>query len=281
VRRPRDKAAVESAVNTVNKRVIGYLLEETWTSLAELNEAIAERIHEVNHELRRPDGTTRFQRFSAEEAPMLSRLPEEAFEQVDWRAVKVGRNYHVTTDYQHYSVPHALAGRMLRVRLTTSQVTVFDGQQVVAEHQRKTGRKGQYSTDPRHVPERHRNLDGLWSRRWFADRAGAFGPATVTVIEQILDRHEIEAQGYLDCQNVLETLGRRNKTKLEAACQQLINMRGYPTYSMLKRLMASIDSDQKKPAPSRAAASNHKNTPSPEAAAGARVRGADYYRQDR
>ena len=44
VRKPRDKAAVESAVNTVNKRVIGYLLEETWTTLAELNEAIAERV---------------------------------------------------------------------------------------------------------------------------------------------------------------------------------------------------------------------------------------------
>jgi hypothetical protein len=281
VRKPRDKAAVESAVNTVNKRVIGYLLEETWTSLAELNEAIAERVHEINHELRRADGSTRFERFTAEEAPMLSPLPDEAFEQVDWRAVKAARNYHITTDYQHYSVPYVLAGRMLRVRLTTSRVTVFDGQQVVAEHQRKTGRKGQYSTDPSHVPERHRNVDGLWSRRWFVDRAGAFGPATVTVIEQILNRHDIEAQGYLDCQNILETLGRRNKAKLEAACQQLVNMRGYPTYSMIKRLMAAIDSDQKKPAPGRAAASNRKNTPSPDTAAGALVRGADYYRQDR
>ncbi len=51
----------------------------------------------------------------------------------------------------------------------------------------------------------------------------------------------------LDCQNILETLGRRNKAKLEAASQQLINLRGYPTYSMIKRLMVAIDSDQKKP----------------------------------
>jgi hypothetical protein len=119
-------------------------------------------VHEINHELRRVDGSTRFERFSAEEASMLSPLPDEAFEQVDWRAVKAGRNYHITTDYQHYSVPHMLAGRMLRARLTTSRVTVFDGQQVVAEHQRKTGRKGQYTTDPGHVPAQHRNIDGLW-----------------------------------------------------------------------------------------------------------------------
>lgn len=207
------------------------------------------------------------------------------FEQVEWKELKAQRNYHVTADYQHYSVPYALAGRMLRVRLTSTRVTVFDGQKIVAEHPRKAGRKGQYSTDPAHVPHQHRDVDGLWSRRWFVDRAAAFGPATVQVIEQILDRHQIEAQGYLDCQNILATLGKKNKAKLEAACQQLLNMRGYPTYSMIKRLMAAIDSDGKKQAPVRAAASTRKNTqPSQaddDAGGGVFVRGADYYRQGR
>lgn len=282
VRKPRDKAAVESAVNTINKRVIGYLLEETWTTLTELNEAIDERVWEINHEIRRADGTTRFERFTAEEAPVLTPLPDERFEQVEWKQLKVGRNYHITADYQHYSVPYALAGQLLRARLTASRVTVFDGQQVVAEHRRNTGRKGQYSTDPGHVPPQHRDVEGLWSRRWFTDRAAAFGPATVAVIGQILDRHQVEAQGYLDCQNILGTLGKSKKQKLEAACQQLINMRGYATYSTLKRLMAAIDSDEKKQDPVRAAASNRKNTPTGGAdAAGALVRGADYYRTGR
>jgi hypothetical protein len=89
---PATRLRSSRAVNTINKRVIGYLLDETWTSLAELNEAIAERVHEINHELRRADGSTRFERFTAEEAPMLSPLPDEAFEQVDWRAVKAARN---------------------------------------------------------------------------------------------------------------------------------------------------------------------------------------------
>ena len=161
-------------------------------------------------------------------------------------------------------------------------MTVFDGQQVVAEHARKHGRKGQYSTDPGHVPPQHREVSGLWSRRWFADRAGSYGPATVAVIEQILDRHQIEAQGYLDCQNILETLGKKNKQKLEAACQQLLNIGAHPTYSTVKRLMAGIDSDQQKPAPVRAAASNRKNTQDPQAQPpGVFVRGADYYAQGR
>lgn len=282
VKKPRDKAAVESAVNTINKRVIGYLFDDVWTTLSELNDAITERVHEVNHDMPRADDTTRSDRFAAEEAPLLSTLPEDAFEQVEWKEVKVGRNYHVTAGSQHYSVPYALAGRRLRMRLTATRVTVFDGQQVVAEHRRSTGRKGQYATDPCHVPPQHRDVDGLWSRRWFTDRARAFGPATVAVIEQVLDRRVIEAQGYLDCQNILETLGKRNKQKLEAACQELLNMGGFPTYSTLKRLMAAIDSDQQKPAPLRAAASTQKPaTTAQSEAAGAYVRGADYYRDGR
>lgn len=137
-------------------------------------------------------------------------------------------------------------------------MTVFDGQDIVCEHTRKQDRKGQYSTFPEHVPIQHRNMDELWSRRWFVDRARSFGPATVTVIDQILDRQTIEAQGYLDCQNILEGLGKRNRGRLEATCQTLINQHGYATYSTLKRMMAAIDSDSKRPHPVTPAASTRK-----------------------
>ncbi|MHB1289942.1 IS21 family transposase, partial [Georgenia sp.] len=63
-RKPRDKAAVENAVNVVNKRVIGYLEVDVFTSLSELNDAIGERVREINHDLRRADDTTRWERFA-------------------------------------------------------------------------------------------------------------------------------------------------------------------------------------------------------------------------
>ncbi|MDY7540796.1 IS21 family transposase [Cryobacterium sp. 5B3] len=258
VRKPRDKAAVESAVNVVNKRVIGYLAEDVWTSLGDLNAEIAVRVREINEDIRRANDTTRWELFQAEEAARLGSLPADRFEEVDWKELKVGRNYHLSCDFQYYSVPHAFAGTLLRVRLTSSRVTVFDGQDIVCEHPRQRGRKGQYSTLSEHVPVQHRDVDGLWSRRWFLDRARSFGPATVTVIEQILDRQRIEAQGYLDCQNILEGLGKRNRARLEAACQALINQHGHPTYTTLKRVMAAIDSDSKRPRPVTPAASTRK-----------------------
>lgn len=257
-RKPRDKAAVENAVNVVNKRVIGYLDDDVWTSLSELNDAICERVREINHDIKRADDTTRWERFDAEEAHLLGALPDARFEEVTWKELKAGRNYHVTADTQRYSVPYALAGRLLRVRLTSLRVSVFDGTDIVCEHPRLAGRKGQYSTLPEHVPPQHRNIDGLWSRRWFTDRARSFGPATVQVIEQILDRHVIEAQAYLDCQNILNGLGKRNRERLEAACQELVNRGGHATYTTLKRIMAGIDNDAKKPRPVTPAASTRK-----------------------
>lgn len=247
VRDKKDKAAAENAVNVVNKRVIGYLDDDVFTTLAELNEAIEERVREINHDIRRADDTTRWERFEAEERELLGPLPDEGFEDVQWKELKAARNYHVTADTQRYSVPFALAGRLLRVRLTSSKVTVLDGNESICEHPRLTGRKGQYSTLPEHVPPQHRDIDGLWSRRRFTDRASSIGPAAVTVIQQILDAQTIEAQGYLTCQNILDGLGKNNRERLEAACQDLLNRRAHPTYTTLKRLMAAIDTDAKKP----------------------------------
>jgi transposase len=287
---PREKAAVESGVNVVNVRVIGYLAEEVWTSLDDLNTAIMGRVTEINHDIRRVDGSTRWERFTEEEATLLGPLPAIVFEEVEWREARVQRNSHVTCDSQHYSVPHEYAGSLLRVRLTSSRVTVFDGQQIVCEHQRLTGRKGQYRTVSSHLPIQYRNIDGLWSREWFLRRAATFGPATVNVIIQVIERREIVAQGFLDCRNILETLGRNNKQRLEAACQHLIDTGGHPSYTMVKRLMDAIGSDAKKPVPVRPAGATRKHprfqpgspdeggntaTDSPP---GAMVRGADYYR---
>lgn len=281
-KRPRHKAAAESAVNVANKRILGYLNEELWRTLAELNAAVDERVVEINERIKRADGSTRAERFTVEEAHLLQPLPDDRFESVEWKQLKAGKNYHVTADYQHYSVPYRLAGRILKVRLTGTRVTVFDGESVACEHPRKHGRKGQYSTLPEHVPQHHQDLGGLWSAKWFLDRARPFGPATVAVIETILARPKIEAQAYLDCQNILTGLGKKNRQRLEAACQQVLNQHGYPTYTTLKRLMASLNSDaQRVQAPLPAASTTKKTTADPGGRDDVFVRGADYYRDGR
>lgn len=170
---------------------------------------------------------------------------------------------------------------MLKTRLTDTTVTVFAGEKVVCEHWRKYGRKGQYSTLDEHVPLAHQNLANLWSRTWFLDRAQSFGPATSEVITRLLDRHRIEAQGYLGCQNILDSLGKKGKARLEAACQQVLNTQAVPSYTTLKRLMATIGSDQDAPLVPRAATNTVKpaRPELPPLAEHMFVRGSDYYQQ--
>lgn len=107
------------------------------------------------------------------------------------------------------------------------------------------------------------------------------------VIEHLLDRREIEAQGFLDCRNVLDGVGKNDKQRLEAACQHALNAEIAPSFTTLKRLMASIDTDAKRPGVPRPAGSNRKPGFEPvheheghtaQAPDGAHIRGADYYR---
>lgn len=275
--KPRDKAHVERMVQAVESRVIGYLASETWTSFEELNDAVAERLLDLNEQLRRVNGTTRQEVFDAEEAALLQPLPDHPYESVEYKQLKVGRDYHVSSDYQHYSVPYELAGKILSVRITARTVSIFDGQSKVCEHPRKTGRRGQYSTVLSHAPKHHQQVQGLWSREWFLNRARNFGPATVQVITQILDRSKVEAQAFLACRNILSELGGK-KASLEEACQEMLNINGYPTYTSLKRVMATLAAAKAQPTAAAPAAQNVKNLQEIQNLSGVFVRDAEHYK---
>ncbi|MDU3077026.1 MAG: IS21 family transposase, partial [Mixta calida] len=103
--KPRDKAAVERAVQLVYTRILGYFDGMTFYSLDELNGAIAQRVCDINLNMPRTDGLTRRELFDADEAPLMRDLPDTPFTEVSWRAVKVDRNWHICCDYQYYSVP--------------------------------------------------------------------------------------------------------------------------------------------------------------------------------
>ncbi|WP_411730946.1 IS21 family transposase [Paeniglutamicibacter sp.] len=275
--KPRDKAHVERMVQAVESRVIGYLAAQTWTSFEELNDAVQERLQDLNERLRRVNGTTRQEVFDAEEAALLQPLPDLPYESVEYKQLKVGRNYHVTSDYQHYSVPYELAGKILSVRITATTVSIFDGQAKVCEHPRKLGRRGQYSSELSHAPKHHQQVQGLWSREWFLNRARNFGPATVQVITQILDRSKVEAQAFLACRNILSELGGK-KGLLEEACQEMLNINGYPTYTSIKRVMATLAAAKEQNAPIAPAAQNVKNLKEVQNLSGVFVRDAEHYK---
>lgn len=87
----------------------------------------------------------------------------ERFELADLRKAKAGPNYHIQVDKNFYSVPSALIGQSLDVRLTSRVVEVFNGGQRVASHARFKGVRGRYATVVEHMPAGHRHRLADWS----------------------------------------------------------------------------------------------------------------------
>ena len=85
VRRPRDKAKVEVAVQVVQRWVLARLCHRRFFSLAELNGAICELITDLNDRPMRHIATSRRVLFEALERPALLPLPTEPYAYAEWR----------------------------------------------------------------------------------------------------------------------------------------------------------------------------------------------------
>ncbi|MGQ0467373.1 MAG: IS21 family transposase [Sporichthyaceae bacterium] len=108
-------------------------------SVAELNERLAG--YDLADDARRIDARVLNVADSfALEAPLLRRLPGEAFETGLVLTPRVDRYSRVTVRQSHYSVPARFIGWRLRAVLRATELLVFDRGKVVAHHQRAVTR---------------------------------------------------------------------------------------------------------------------------------------------
>jgi len=110
-------------------------------SLAELNAYFAKCDAKDDHRRVGQRVSTVGDDFAAERA-LLRPLPAEAFETGISLRPRVDRHARVTVRQCQcqYSVPARYVGRQLRVLLRATQVLVYDGPKLVAEHERSTVR---------------------------------------------------------------------------------------------------------------------------------------------
>ena len=89
VRRPRDKAKAEVAVQVVERWILAALRHRTFFSLVELNAAIAELLERLNtRRFRKLPGSRRSQ-FEQLDQPALRALPDSPYVFAEWKAVRV------------------------------------------------------------------------------------------------------------------------------------------------------------------------------------------------
>lgn len=149
-RTPKDKAFVEGSVGVVSTWIIAALRNRQFFSLAELNEAVSEKLYEFNRKPFQKKEGSRAVAFE-EEKPFLLPLPAVPFELAMWKVATVQYNYHISVDKQNYSVPYEYIKQKVDVRLTSHTVEVFFEGNRIASHPRLYGRPNQYSTLEMHT----------------------------------------------------------------------------------------------------------------------------------
>jgi transposase len=119
VRKPRDKAKVESGVLVVERWILAALRHRQFFSLGELNAAIRELLDKLNDRPFRKLPGCRREHFEQLDRPALTPLPVEAYIYAEWKKARVHIDYHVAVDGHYYSVPHSLIKKEVEVRMSS------------------------------------------------------------------------------------------------------------------------------------------------------------------
>jgi transposase len=267
-RSPRDKPKVEVAVQIAQRWILARMRNETFFSLAELNERIAELLEDLNNRVMRRYGKSRRQLFEELDRPALRPLPAQRFVWGDWKNAGVNIDYHVDVEHHYYSVPFTLVHERVDARFTASTVEIFYKNRRVASHVRSFVRGG-YTTNPEHMPKIHRD-HAEWTPTRMIRWAETVGPKTAELVAAIIEEKPHPEHGYRACLGILR-LGRRyGELRLEAASARAVIVHSRTVLSVESILKRGLD---RQPLP---VAQGTPEAPRP-VLQHENVRGADYY----
>jgi transposase len=234
-RKPRDKAKVEACVLIMERWILGRLRNRRFHSLGELNEAISGLLVRLNDErpIRRL-GVTRRQLFEELDRPALKPLPAEPYVFAEWRARRVGIDYHVDVDKHYYSVPHRFARAEVEVRLTGRTVEVFARGERIAAHLRSSG-NGKHTTVQEHMPSSHRRYAD-WTLDRIRTAAATIGPSTAALCDLILEHRPHPEQGFRACLGIVRLVKTFGVARVEAAATRALDI-GARTYGSVRSIL--------------------------------------------
>src|SRR5229473_1188362 len=209
-----DNPKVEVGVLVVERWILARLRNRRFFSLGELNQAIAELVVDLNARPMRRLGVSRRDLFLELDRPALKELPAEPYEYAEWRARRVGLDYHVDIEGHYYSVPHRSIREQLDARITAHTIELFCKGERVAVHLRGTGR-GRHTTIAEHMPSAHRRY-AEWTIERIGVDATAIGPSTAKLAALILESRPHPEQGYRACLGILRLSRQYGAARLEA-----------------------------------------------------------------
>jgi hypothetical protein len=151
-KKPRDKAVVEGLVKILMRYVRFRYRRHRFTSLYEINRALAECIERINDRRHTRFGVSRRERFETVEKAALKPLPSGEVDCGEWKEAKLHADCYVSVEGDYYSAPHIHRHKKLRIKLTENQVEIFLALERLALHPRSRHRNGKRIKIDAHFP---------------------------------------------------------------------------------------------------------------------------------
>ena len=218
IKKPRDKAKAEVAVQIVQRFVLARLRNRRFFSLEELNTAIRECVADLNARIMRKLGKSRRELFETIERPALKPLPAEPYRYAEWKRARVASDYHIEIAGHYYSVPSRLIREVVEARITTTTVEIFHRGTRVASHAFSAVRN-RHTTIAEHMPSAHRRY-AEWTPARLMREAEMIGSATLALFEAIMRAKPHPEQGFRSCLGILRLAKEYGADRLEAACRR-------------------------------------------------------------
>lgn len=200
----------------------------------ELNRAL--RVWATQTAGQRVHGTTKQRpvaQFEAVERAALRPLPAAPYDPAVWKQVRLHRDCYVVFEQAYYSAPCRLVGQTLWVRGGARTVELFTANhELVATHSRARS-PGERQTHLAHLPPE--KVPGLMlTREGCQAQANAIGPATATLVQELLDHRPVDRLRVAG--RLLRLAQAYTPERLERACRRARHF-GEPDYATIKRIL--------------------------------------------
>ena len=222
LRKPRDKAKVEVSVQIVERWVLARLRNRRFFSLAELNQAIHERLEDLNGRETKHLGASRRKLFEALDRPALKPLPAQPYQYAEWKQPPRRPRLPCRDRQHYYSVPHTLAKQKLWARITERTVEIFHKGKRVAAHMRGSGNR-RHTTIAEHMPSAHRRYAG-WTPARIRSRATAVGANTEILVDVIMRTGRTPNRASAPVSASFASAKTYGSERLEAACERALEI---------------------------------------------------------
>jgi transposase len=233
VRKPKDKAKVETSVKIVEQWILARLRNITFFSLTELNRSIRELLSDLNSRPFQKLPGTRKSMFEDLDKPALKPLPLQSYTYAEWKKVKPGPDYHIEVKGYYFSVPHQLVRKRLEARITQNIVEVFYKGKRVASHIYDASKR--HATLPEHMPEAHKEF-AEWTPQRIINWAAKAGEATARTVKAVMEGRTHPQQGFRTCLGIISLGKEYTQERLEAACSRAMTI-GSPSYKSIQAIL--------------------------------------------